>query len=103
MLCKIFLFALFLAVVVAQVPDDDETAEEAWPKYKEKYNKSYDEAEDAMRFALFKERFYKIKAHNKRYEAGEVTWREGLNEFTDWTEEQRNQPGLLPIDDKVVV
>ncbi|XP_050517471.1 protein CTLA-2-beta-like [Diabrotica virgifera virgifera] len=108
MLCKLFLLALFLAVVVAQdpepaekdpsYPDPNETAEEAWSKYKKAFYKSYDEEEDAKRFALFEKRYYEIIEHNKKYEAGEVSWSKGLNPMTDLTDEEfNNLLGLIPI------
>ncbi|XP_072399419.1 digestive cysteine proteinase 3-like [Diabrotica undecimpunctata] len=87
MLCKIFLFALFVAMAMAE-----ETAEEAWPKYKKDYNRSYDAEEDAKRFEVFKKNYDRIIEHNKKYEAGEVTWKAGLNQFTDRFPEEREHP-----------
>ncbi|XP_050517472.1 cathepsin L-like proteinase isoform X3 [Diabrotica virgifera virgifera] len=95
MLCKIFLLALLVVVVVAVVPDPNETAEEAWPKYKKDHDRSYDAEEDAKRFAVFKKKYDQIVEHNKRHEAGEVTWTAGLNQFTDrFPEELEHLNGL---------
>ncbi|CAG9840178.1 unnamed protein product [Diabrotica balteata] len=102
MLCKIFIFALFVAVVIGEESAEEtgeKTAEEAWPKYKEKYVKSYDEEEDAKRFAIFKEKYNEILEHNKKYKAGEVSWKIGLNKFTDWTPEELKDWGDLLIPD----
>ncbi|XP_028139910.1 cathepsin L-like proteinase isoform X2 [Diabrotica virgifera virgifera] len=83
MLCKIFLLALLVVVVVAVVPDPNETAEEAWPKYKKYHDRSYDAEEDAKRFAVFKKKYDQVVAHNKKHEAGDLTWKARLNQFTD--------------------
>ncbi|XP_072400161.1 protein CTLA-2-beta-like isoform X2 [Diabrotica undecimpunctata] len=66
----------------------EETAEEAWPKYKKDFNRSYSAEEDTKRFKIFKEKYNEIQAHNKKYEAGQVTWTAGLNDFTDKTPEE---------------
>ncbi|XP_028134128.1 cathepsin L-like proteinase [Diabrotica virgifera virgifera] len=78
MIFKVFLFALFVAVVMAE-----QTAEEAWPQYKKDFNRSYDAAEDAERFAIFKEKYNQIQEQNRQYAAGKSTWTAGVNDFTD--------------------
>ncbi|XP_028134129.1 protein CTLA-2-alpha [Diabrotica virgifera virgifera] len=83
MFSKVFVLALIVAVAVAS-----QTAEEAWPKYKTDYNRNYDAQEDATRFAIFKTNYDQIEAHNKKFEAGEVTWSMGLNQFADRTPEE---------------
>jgi len=62
-----------------------------WNNYKSQFDKSYSEEEDAMRKELFRETFDMIEAHNKKYEAGEVTYKMGLNQFSDWTAEEKQK------------
>lgn len=58
-------------------------------KFQTKHEKSYANAEEeAKRFAIFQETAKRIAEHNKRYEAGEVTYRQGINEFADLTREE---------------
>ncbi|CAG9840188.1 unnamed protein product [Diabrotica balteata] len=83
MFCKLFLLTLIVAVVMAA-----QTAEEAWPKYKLDYSRNYNAEEDAKRFAIFKDNYDRIEAHNKKFKAGEVTWEMGLNQFADRTPEE---------------
>jgi cathepsin L len=55
--------------------------------YKAEYNKQYkDEAEESMRRKLFERRLAKIHRHNSDKTK---TWREGVNKFTDMTEEEQ--------------
>lgn len=42
-----------------------------------------DPAEDARRFALYKETVAQINKHNEKYKRGEVSWEMGVNQFTD--------------------
>uniref|UniRef100_A0A1B0B4E2 Cathepsin propeptide inhibitor domain-containing protein n=1 Tax=Glossina palpalis gambiensis TaxID=67801 RepID=A0A1B0B4E2_9MUSC len=63
--------------------------DEEWITYKEKFNKNYkDEAEDKMRRETFARANQRIEEHNKKYEAGTVTYRMGHNNFSDHTEEE---------------
>lgn len=45
-------------------------------------------AEDVDRKVIFCARLEVIKAHNKRALAGKETYSKGINEFTDWTDEE---------------
>lgn len=71
--------------------------------FQKTYNKSYDAEEDAKRFELFKKKLIEFKAHNEKYEKGEVSYTVGINQFTDLTEEefQMRHTGLkLPEGDE---
>lgn len=54
-----------------------------------KHGKQYEnEEEEANRFTIFKENLNKITEHNKKFETGEVSWSQGLNQFADLTQEE---------------
>lgn len=55
------------------------------------HNKNYDAAEDARRYKIFKQVNDENKAHNEREVRGEVSYKKGLNKFSDWTPEERRQ------------
>lgn len=53
-----------------------------------KHNKNYSGDEEPKRKEIFQQNLQKIKEHNKKYEAGEVTFLMGVNQFSDLTEEE---------------
>ena len=62
---------------------------------KAEHGKSYSEEEDAKRFEIFKENLKMIAEHNEKYEKKEVTYKMGLNKFTDmFPEEKEKMLGL---------
>ena len=102
------LFATALTTTYAQVdPDDDETpeykivkvggahpiigvsAERLFGDWTGKHNKSYTSAaEKKKRMDIWLQTDSKIKAHNKKYDAGQVKWYMGHNEYSDMTPEE---------------
>ncbi|KAL1131617.1 hypothetical protein AAG570_011231 [Ranatra chinensis] len=53
------------------------------------HKKAYsNEDEEKERFDIFKENKKKIDEHNEKYEKGEVTWKMGLNAFSDLKPEE---------------
>ncbi|XP_018566899.1 protein CTLA-2-alpha-like isoform X4 [Anoplophora glabripennis] len=64
------------------------TLEEKWTSFKNEHGKSYEAEEEAKRFAIFQENVKKIEEHNKKYDAGEVTYKQGINNFSDLTPEE---------------
>lgn len=65
------------------------------PFNKVQHGKQYgNEEEEANRFSIFKDNLKKITEHNKKFEAGEVTWSQGLNQFADLTQEEFAQSHL---------
>jgi len=71
--------AIFVAVVTA-----DQSLDEQWQQYKTKFGKTYPNAQqDADHKQIFAANLKKIDAHNKLYNEGKVTWKMGVNQFTD--------------------
>lgn len=53
------------------------------------HNKLYaNPIEERTRFAIFQQNLKEIEEHNKKFEAGEVSWKQGITPFTDWTKEE---------------
>nr|AYV89204.1 cathepsin L1 [Tetranychus evansi] len=76
--------ALFALATAASLSLDSQ-----WESFKVKYGKSYkSEAEESYRRSIFAERLEKIKAHNERAANGEVSYRKGINKFSDLTREE---------------
>lgn len=54
-----------------------------------KFNRTYATPEEEQeRFNIFKTNYERIQEHNKKYEAGEVTYSQGINQFADLTHEE---------------
>lgn len=55
------------------------------------FKKSYGTDEDEMRFKLFKETLLQIDEHNMKFKKGLVEVEAGLNDYSDWTYEQKTK------------
>ena len=53
------------------------------------FKRNYSTEEDKTRFMLFKETLVEIAVHNKKYELGKTDVPAGLNEYSDWTYEEK--------------
>ncbi|XP_045478088.1 procathepsin L-like [Harmonia axyridis] len=92
--------ALICIVVIGCVNAiSDEEVLQKWENYQVEFGKSYRSPIEARkRLAVFKDNLEKIEAHNALYEQGKSTHTEGINQFTDWTQEEFMQyvnKGLL--------
>ncbi|CAG9768978.1 unnamed protein product [Ceutorhynchus assimilis] len=90
-------FALITVATVAMsapAPTSDLLLEpvdvqQLWADWKVQHNKNYDTPEEeSKRFGIFQENVKKVTAHNKEYQAGKVTWTQGLNQFADKNQEE---------------
>ncbi|KAL5277913.1 hypothetical protein ACFFRR_002885 [Megaselia abdita] len=60
-----------------------------WSEFKKEYGKdSYNVIQDLTRMKIFCQNLKKIQVHNVLFEKGEFSWKMGVNQFTDWTEEE---------------
>ncbi|XP_060520860.1 cystein proteinase inhibitor protein salarin-like [Cylas formicarius] len=75
------------------------TDQQEWEQFKVKFNRSYPtEEEETTRFKRFQENLKGIKEHNAKYERGETTFLQGVNNFADLTPtefKQRFTGGVL--------
>jgi len=65
--------------------------QDQFENFKRKFNKNYDEVEEAYRMSVFESNMKIINKHNKGYKSGKYSWYMGINQFTDLTPEEFNQ------------
>ncbi|XP_062136109.1 procathepsin L-like [Drosophila sulfurigaster albostrigata] len=83
----ILLFAL-VGYIQARITYDD-VLDAEFELFKVEHKRSYDnEYEEQLRLQIFKDNKNLIDRHNKRYAAGEKTYKMGVNKFTDLTPEE---------------
>ncbi|XP_045461401.1 cysteine proteinase 1-like [Harmonia axyridis] len=113
---RALIICLFIVVSVLCVESlKDEDVRRQWQEYREKFNKSYrSPVEESTRFAIFCHNLQVIEAHNKLFEEGKTSFKIGINEFTDWSEEEfkeyvshsliseKDIIGMLTEDDEVI-
>ena len=62
---------------------------EEWKTFKMMHSKSYaDRAEESRRYKIYMENCHLIAKHNQKYATNEVSYKMGINEFTDMTSEE---------------
>jgi len=93
--CKLFLSLVFF-IGLAQ-------ANPTYHQYVKEFNKNYHTKEYFKREAIFKTNLKKIAEHNEKHLRGESSYTMGVNQFTDWTEEEFSSyiQGLPPMSDNV--
>jgi len=75
--------ALVACSVAASVPN------KAWNQFKSQFGKTYaTAAEENLRRSVFEEKVKRIAEHNVRADLGLVSYRRGVNEFSDMTHEE---------------
>lgn len=76
-----------------------------WEVFKLEHGKSYTTSEEEQyRFEAFLENKHKIAVHNARYEKGEVTFKQGLNEYSDMPHHEfvRTMNGFRPVNETLI-
>ncbi|KAJ8980018.1 hypothetical protein NQ317_019704 [Molorchus minor] len=80
----LILFLCIIAIMAMPISIEDQ-----WKEFKTKHGKNYDsKAEEDKRFDIFKKNVDKVEEHNKKYDAGEVSYTQGINQFSDLTTEE---------------
>merc|ERR1712142_147988 len=70
-----------------------------YDEYVKAYNKHPDPNEKKMRADILKKNQEEVLKHNMAYLVRNVTWTEGITEYSDWTAEEVKKlfsPGILP-------
>ncbi|EDW60556.1 protein CTLA-2-beta [Drosophila virilis] len=71
--------------------------DEEWAQFKTTHKKNYAGDEEQMRRSLYEKAKAKVEEHNKKFESGEVTWKMGINNMSDFTpDEYANRCGSRP-------
>jgi len=80
----LIVLATFVAVATCwSIPSEEELASH-WQKFKAEHGKNYGSAvEETHRMKIFKENAIKVAKHNGRFDAGEVTFKVGINKYAD--------------------
>merc|ERR1712002_1238087 len=79
------LIALAVLTVVASMP----TKDEQWIAFKKEFNKVYrGYGHEAERKAIFEAQLDYVEDHNRKYDEGLSTFYVGINQFSDWTDEE---------------
>ncbi|XP_055390157.1 cystein proteinase inhibitor protein salarin-like [Condylostylus longicornis] len=63
--------------------DSLEVTDDEWENYKKEFGKQYEAEEDAERRKIYTETKKHIIEHNKKFDAGEVSYSQGFNQFAD--------------------
>ncbi|RZC34145.1 Peptidase C1 and/or Inhibitor I29 domain containing protein [Asbolus verrucosus] len=80
---------LLLAIYGSQALPRKEIMLEKWEHFKVTHGKQYANIqEETFRKELFLKKLQHIEEHNEKYEQGLVSYRVGINKFTDFTEEE---------------
>jgi cathepsin L len=77
--------AIVLLLAVVAFASASPFVDNEWKEFKVKFGKHYSAEEDALRYKIFVENKALIAAHNKKFDAGEVTFKMGVNKFADMT------------------
>ncbi|XP_076049060.1 procathepsin L-like [Oratosquilla oratoria] len=81
---KLFVSLVVVAVVSANLVEE-------WEAFKAQYEKNYGVDEEHFRFTIFATNLDTIERHNKKYDAGQSTYKLGVNQFADMTVDEFSQ------------
>ncbi|XP_030554226.1 protein CTLA-2-beta [Drosophila novamexicana] len=67
----------------------DNKCDTEWTEYKQKYQKDYQSSGDEeKRQKIFCQNLSEIEKHNAAYDLGQETYKKGVNEFSDLTQDE---------------
>lgn len=81
-------FVMVYVTVVQSANSRDPQLDQHWKLWKSSYNKTYDETEDTWRRMVWEKNLKKIELHNLEFSMGKHTYRQGMNQFGDMTNEE---------------
>ncbi|XP_055841495.1 protein CTLA-2-alpha-like [Episyrphus balteatus] len=89
-------FTLALLVVAAILGCVLSCSDKDFAEFKQKFNKNYaSREEDGNRKKIFCKNLKKIEAHNELYKKGLTTYTQGVNQFSDLTQEEFQNSGYV--------
>ncbi|XP_055390196.1 protein CTLA-2-alpha-like [Condylostylus longicornis] len=90
----LFVFCLITLFVVVVRSESTDVTDEEWENFKIKFEKKYNSEEDARRRKIYEATKIDVIKHNKRYDAGEVSYTQGINQFADLKPEEVHFGGI---------
>ena len=98
---KYFIVSLALFAVASAAL----TKDELWNDFKLKFNRNYRSfKDDLFRKQIFLNNVEEVEKHNEKYELGLSTYKQGINEYSDWTWEEFQDTVLMkPISEVEMV
>lgn len=83
---KVLALMVSLFVLYVNSNHTDSHLKLEWNEFKAKFNRTYKQpSEESKRFQIFAENCEKIQVHNDLYEAGNETFKLGINRYGDLT------------------
>lgn len=67
-----------------------------WFVKQKEHERNYTPEEDKTRFAIFSKTVAEVNAHNEKFDKGEVSYSQGVNLFSDLTDEERSKYHGVP-------
>ena len=87
---KLFCLALLISCVSSTL-----IQENLWDQFKVKYNRNYKSTENEYRKQIFMKELAEIEAHNQKFDSGLSSYKQGINQYSDWTWEEFSQTILM--------
>jgi len=85
---SVVLLAVVALSTALPVVDEEQAFRDQFSIFKSMFDKVYEEKEEEVRAAIFKQNLQFIAEHNAKYEAGEVFFEVGVNQFADMSSEE---------------
>ncbi|RZB45739.1 Peptidase C1 and/or Inhibitor I29 domain containing protein [Asbolus verrucosus] len=83
------LIILFVTIYACQALLTQPTVSETWNNFKRSHRRRFSNSrEERFRKTVFQKKLQQIEDHNERFKLGMETYEIGVNEFTDYTEEE---------------
>ncbi|KAL3284569.1 hypothetical protein HHI36_018726 [Cryptolaemus montrouzieri] len=83
------LLLLFVVIVALCEAAPIENLDSKWEDFKKTQQRSYESPEEeTRRKEIFRKNLEGIEEHNQKFARGEVTYQQGVNQFTDLTKEE---------------
>ncbi|XP_043189673.1 cathepsin L-like proteinase [Amphibalanus amphitrite] len=89
------LLAAVLSVAAANANDE-------WLAFKQRFGRVYEAEEEVLRRRVFDENLERIRLHNAEHDAGRSTFRLGVNQFADFTNEEFRQKIITEMQPNII-
>lgn len=98
------LLLLVVAIACANALINNKVQVEEWKSFKMMHTKSYaNRAEESRRYGIYMANSLLIAKHNQKFAIKEVSYKMGINEFSDMTAEEFLETMTTPVYDNEYV